>query len=109
MNRSDYHAMRRERHRLIQKIANLREHADMACSRLVAQIDSDNDYIGSCLHKLRGIDLMIAPNRDPLGFRAMYRQWTERRKRVDYRVRCRRHDAEKRARFPAYYAAKERA
>lgn len=109
MNRSDYTAMRRERHRLIQKIAALREHADMADSRLVVQIDSDSDYIGSYLRKLRGIELMIAPNRDPLGFRAMHRQWTDRRKRAAWAIKCRHHDAEQRARFPSYYAAKERA
>jgi hypothetical protein len=41
---------------------------------------------------------LLPKGTDPLGFRAMHAMWDERRKRVEYRVRCRRHDAELRAR-----------
>lgn len=42
---------------------------------------------------------LLPKGTDPLGFRDMHKMWAERRKRVEYRARCRKHDAELLARY----------
>lgn len=103
MNREEYHANRRKRWKLGQAIAERIRWNDYADARLCVQIAAENELLRDMRAERDAIPFPYC-NRDPLGFRVMAENWKRRRAHVEYRVRCRRQDAERKARREAHSA-----
>ena len=100
MNREEYHAARRKRWKLGQAIAARIRWNDYADMRLRVQIDAENELLQNMRRERDAIPFPYC-NRDPLGFRVMAENWKRRRSHVEYRVRCRRQGAARKARREA--------
>lgn len=94
MNRAEYRLHRAGMRNALGVIKRQQLHNAMADGTNCFQRQSEEDFMRpmrdlAAFHRAR-----LPVCADSAGFRAMYRRWAERRARVEYRVRCRQHDAE---------------
>lgn len=103
MNKATYRALRHELRLAQDKLTSNLRQEDMADGRLMVQITAQQELVVRLRARIFAISQQLPNGTDPLGFRAMYRDWKWRRQHVEYRCRARKRDAERRVRHDARY------